>query len=989
MQRQMRQNLQAAAVGVAAAIGCTVLYLFGGFEWLENKTLDLRFKYTNSIPQSPDIVCIDINDGSLEEVGRWPWPRDIQADIILVLGELEARAVLVDLEWNEPQARRDRDDPDTDLIDAPEARVGPRAELAYPDLELQAAVGKAGNVYVAYSPRPVALESAPEFQAAVAAYAAGDNGRADQAIHDLQARRARTVRARDITDTHIAERAQLVARLQQKPSETRAALAADQRLNIDVIADGELERARVAACMRIARQWLDADPRRQTLFAFDLFPQLFAQEAGGYVRDRNELRHAWTLAFRAAIGLESTLRDPILPQAQAAPAAMTIEGIVPTYYLIARAAKRRGFVTFDPDSDGVVRRLPLLRSHGDAVLSQIAFTLGFDLLGLTADSVSVSRNQIVLHPRNQDEMVIQLDEQGRAVVPWIPQGDWMSQFSHVSTQRLWRIGVNRQLWESNRFAASQALEKLLLNPEFARWKDARELIAAERDLLLQIRARRFARQFDLIRDLDEQLNEVRNELDRMIGEILSAAPERADDAVSAALVTLRRVRAAQPEMDKAIRKQMTDLKPSVRGKLCLIGYTATSLADIKPIPTNPSAPGVAAHANLLNGLMTGRVVRWTTPWVNAALALALGAMAAFLSAALRPGPAALALLGVLVPFVSIVAAAFYYWTFWIGLVPPAAAVLAAFLAVTIYRFVFLDREQRQLATALSQYTSKQIAKQMAENPELCKIAELRDVSAMFTDLRGFTSISELIGAQRTQKLLNVCLQQFTEVMLRHEGMVNKFLGDGVFAFWNPVIYPQPHHATQACRSALELQIALENLKDHQKASGGDEAFASLSLRVGIASGPAIVGPCGSEQKYDYTCIGDTVNLASRLESANKFFGTGILVNEGVHQAVGADFEFRSLGGVVVKGKQQAVQVYELLGVRDATPAEQLAYARKFEAAVATFQRRAWQAATSGFEACLSTKPDDSAAAHYLALCRQYLESPPPAEWNGGVELSEK
>ncbi|HUU96946.1 MAG TPA: adenylate/guanylate cyclase domain-containing protein, partial [Phycisphaerae bacterium] len=230
---------------------------------------------------------------------------------------------------------------------------------------------------------------------------------------------------------------------------------------------------------------------------------------------------------------------------------------------------------------------------------------------------------------------------------------------------------------------------------------------------------------------------------------------------------------------------------------------------------------------------------------------------------------------------------------------------------------------------------------------------------------------------------------FTEVMLAHEAMVNKFIGDGIFAFWNPVIYSQPDHARLACETAIDLLTALGELIDEQRQRGGDEAFGELVLRIGVATGNAIVGPCGSEQKFDYTCIGDSVNVAARLESANKFYSTQILVSDATRQQVADRFAFRPLGGVQVKGKREAVQISELLGRAGQIDGETLAYAQAFGQAVALFQKRDWAAAREAFGACSIQQPDDLAARHYAEAAKVYLEQPPPDDWNGAIELAEK
>jgi adenylate cyclase len=316
-------------------------------------------------------------------------------------------------------------------------------------------------------------------------------------------------------------------------------------------------------------------------------------------------------------------------------------------------------------------------------------------------------------------------------------------------------------------------------------------------------------------------------------------------------------------------------------------------------------------------------------------------------------------------------------------------MIVPFFAIAVYRYVFIDAERRQLSTALGQYTSKEIARQMAANPELCRRAEMREVTAMFTDLKGFTPLSERIGAAGTQELLNVCLGRFTEVMLRHEGMVNKFIGDGVFVFWNPVIYPQQDHALRACTTSVDLLADLEKLKVEQRRRGGDSVFDELVLRIGLATGNAIVGPCGSEQKYDYTCIGDSVNVASRLESANKFYGTQILVSDVTRQQVGDVFEFRPLGGVRVKGKAQAVPIYELIGRTGQVSDELRDYACAFGQAVALFQQRRWQAASDAFKACRQRRREDLAAEAYIEATAALLAEPPDESWAGAIELKEK
>jgi adenylate cyclase len=229
----------------------------------------------------------------------------------------------------------------------------------------------------------------------------------------------------------------------------------------------------------------------------------------------------------------------------------------------------------------------------------------------------------------------------------------------------------------------------------------------------------------------------------------------------------------------------------------------------------------------------------------------------------------------------------------------------------------------------------------------------------------------------------------SNVLHRHDALINKFMGDGIFAFFNPPILPCAAHERAACEAALDSLAALRELAaryaDHPLA----EEFRRLHMRVGITSGPVFVGDYGSENKLDYTCVGDTVNLASRLEGANKFFGSSIMVAGPTRDAVRDLFTFRSLGRLQVKGQTVAVRVYELLGRAGEVNGDAAAFTSSFETAVEAFASRDWEGSATGFRRCLEMRPDERGAMRYLEVIEAYRASPPPSDWNMGIELTEK
>jgi adenylate cyclase len=748
---------------------------------------------------------------------------------------------------------------------------------------------------------------------------------------------------------------------------------------------------------RRIKSWLDADPVRWRQAGHVLFEQVCG-ELGREPNAKVGPQFAdVALALREVLGDEATVRDGLCRPDRVW--RTRVAELTPVYFEHARAAKRCGFVVFEPDPDGVMRRMRLFIEHEGRVLPQLACALALDELGWrpagTQRLLSDIRFQLFT---DGGRWAVPIDRQGRILVPWLPRRDWTKQFgAHVPVDALWQVYDRRLAVQHNDELIADVLGVLVAAgrlPDHAQYADDLKQLLRLRS---ELRLARYGDDAAMVRQ-DEQwiaeYDKLRAEGEARLRAALPGALAQANGGENSdyveALHTLARALAANKGFRAEIENTVARLRPRIKNHLCLVGYTATALADMTPIPTSTRAPGVMAHANVLNGFLTGRSVGWVPTWLNAALALVMGLLAIGVSVGRGPRAAAIGVTLLLVVYVALAGwVTFYVWLCWIALTPAVAALLASYVAVLLFRYVFLERASRQVAVALSQYTSATLARKMAEDAELCRRAEVREVTAVFTDLAGFTPISERIGAERTQRLLNTCLGRFSEVMLRYEGMINKFIGDGIFAFWNPVIYPQPDHARRACQAAVDLLVELGQLIAEQRQAGGDEAFGELVMRIGVATGNAVVGPCGSEQKYDYTCIGDSVNVAARLESANKFYGTHVLISGATRDQAGDGFVVRPLGGVQVKGKTQAVPVFELLGRSGDVSGDLLQYAERFGAAVAAFQQRDWSRALELFETCQQQRRDDLAARHYAEALRQFAVSPPAPDWNGALELSEK
>jgi adenylate cyclase len=306
------------------------------------------------------------------------------------------------------------------------------------------------------------------------------------------------------------------------------------------------------------------------------------------------------------------------------------------------------------------------------------------------------------------------------------------------------------------------------------------------------------------------------------------------------------------------------------------------------------------------------------------------------------------------------------------------------------RYLVTDRQRRRFSKAVAQYVSPAMARRIGEsNSNLSFAPGEAVVSCLFSDLAGFTRLSEKLGPAGTRAVLNPYLESMSSALHRHNALINKFMGDGIFAFFNPPILPCPAHEIAACEAALDSRKALAELIARHAGTPLAESFGQLAMRMGIASGRVFVGDYGSESKLDYTCVGDVVNLAARLESANKQFGTAILVSGPTRVAAGTRFLFRHLGMVRVQGQARGEAIYELLGRRGEVDGILEAHAELFDHAVLAFSSRDWTEAVTGFEECLQYRPDDLAAQRYLPIIRHCRQNPPPDDWSGIVELTEK
>ncbi|HSF38385.1 MAG TPA: adenylate/guanylate cyclase domain-containing protein [Thermoanaerobaculia bacterium] len=419
-----------------------------------------------------------------------------------------------------------------------------------------------------------------------------------------------------------------------------------------------------------------------------------------------------------------------------------------------------------------------------------------------------------------------------------------------------------------------------------------------------------------------------------------------------------------------------------RDRLVLVGLSESGLADLQASPFG-EMPGVEVHANVADDLLNGTYIRDTGMLAGLSLAaLVLLALAVALLVLRTERHLTGALLAAALVLAWPVLA---YWAFvtagWhLQAVSPVLAGSLALVGSLRYRVATEEARAQRIKQTFQHYVSGAVVDEMLRHPERVKLGgERRQMTVLFSDIRGFTSISETLDPEALVQLLNELFTPMTRIVLDHGGTLDKYMGDALMAFFGAPLN-QPDHAARACRATLAMRDELVRLNAGWHATGKLPPHLTLGIGIGLNSGEMSVGNVGSEAVFGYTVIGDNVNLGSRIEGLNKDYGTQILVSESTREAAGDGLLFRELDWVRVKGKLQPVGLHELLATLPAA-ADDTERAETFARGLALYRAQSFVAAAETF-AALADRLGDGPAKAFLERCRHYQEDPPPADWDG-------
>lgn len=413
-----------------------------------------------------------------------------------------------------------------------------------------------------------------------------------------------------------------------------------------------------------------------------------------------------------------------------------------------------------------------------------------------------------------------------------------------------------------------------------------------------------------------------------------------------------------------------------RDKIVIIGPTAIDLQDdyLSPVSEGVRMPGVEIHANNVQTVITQKFLRDQSQmslWLTILGFLMVNVIVlSFLKVRYAIPLALLEILGMLVG--GIVA---YEYRILVNVVYPILMILLSFMGTYLLRFITEQKERQFIEGAFGHYVNKDVVRQIKKDPHMLELGGAkRQITVFFSDIAGFTTVSEQLKPEDLVKFLNEYLGEMTEIIIGHQGTLDKYEGDAIMAFWNAPI-SQHDHQLHACMAALENQKRLAELRNKWAKLNLPE----LKVRIGLNSGEAVVGNMGSQNRFDYTAMGDNVNLASRLESINKQYGTYLIISESTYSAVKDQMVCRELDLIRVKGKTEPVRIYELLAKKEDETTETAAKLKTFAEGLALYREKKFTEAKGRFA---SLGDDDAPAKIFAQRCEEFINHSPAENWDG-------
>lgn len=424
----------------------------------------------------------------------------------------------------------------------------------------------------------------------------------------------------------------------------------------------------------------------------------------------------------------------------------------------------------------------------------------------------------------------------------------------------------------------------------------------------------------------------------------------------------------------------------LNNRIVLVGATAPDLHDTWFTPTAKAEPmpGIEIHANVIQTILDKNFLTPGSRMLTLAIMIFLSLILCLFSLFIKIRWNIILPFILMIAYIVIVVVSFDFGAV-LNIFYPILSVITVFTALTIYRYTHETREKKEVRKAFELYLSPHVIEEVLKDPKKLSLGGVKkEMTVLFSDIRGFTTLSEGLSPEELTHLMNQYLTEMTNIVLAKDGVLDKYIGDALMAFWGAPL-AQPKHAERACHTALSMIKKLNKMND----DGAWPEGRKINIGIGINTGEMVVGNMGADKRFDYTVLGDSVNLGSRVESINKQYGTKIIISEFTKAQISDEFVTRYLDKVAVKGKSEPVKIYELICFRTELELQQKEVIELYEEAFGFYQKKKWDKAIEILEKYTKLLPDDLAAENLLKRCRQYKKEPPPKNWDGTWVLASK
>ncbi len=670
--------------------------------------------------------------------------------------------------------------------------------------------------------------------------------------------------------------------------------------------------------------------------------------------------------------------------------------IRPVIIPILKNAAGAGFPNVNVDGDGVMRRVSLVEEFEDFYFPQLVFAPLLDLLG--DPEVNVYKDKVTLKDavfpgKEAADINIPLTVDGSMLINW-PKKNYIESFRHLS---YYELVLNKEL-ENRLLENLRSINDAGYLSYFKSENDLIEIYMYADDLKNSILTGGDPEDVQEYKEVREYFfSEVgnflnSNALDALLADIdeviySSEVPEDLRNDYVQIKAEVPGVFASVEDVYTSLIESREKISTELNGSFCIIGQTGTSTTDIGVIPFEEEYMNVGIHASTLNTILSGEFLDDRPWWYSSILALLLSLLVMVIIRRFQP---IYAVGGGFIFTLLVLAAGGGYFLgtgIYLNLLAPVLSVFFTSIFIFIVNFFLLEKEKSFIRNAFSHYLSPDVISELVSNPDKLNLGgEKKRLTAIFTDVQGFSTISEKLDPTDLVKLLNAYLTEMSNTILDLQGTIDKYEGDAIIAFFGaPVEYEE--HSANACLSAVRMRRVEKKLNEYFLKE--QMSPVPLFTRIGINTGDMVVGNMGTPKKMDYTIMGNAVNLAARLEGVNKQYGTGILVSEETYNSGGADFSVRQLDRVRVVGINTPVRLYELIEEKSMIDDKTLEAMEIFQLALNIFEEREWVKAQKNFFKVLDIIPEDGPSKKYIQRCKDNMKKTPGKDWDGVFSLTMK